>query len=55
MQGAEEYELLCIAARKYPAEARALALQLTRSFSDFEDDPALLEELRVRLLQLCEM
>lgn len=55
MQGAEEYELLCIAARKYPTEAKALALQLTRSFSDFEDDPSLLEDLRVRLLQLCEM
>ncbi len=53
MQGTEEYELLCIAARRHPQEAKKLALRLVRSFSDFEDDPELLEQLRVQLLQLC--
>lgn len=50
VQGAEEYELLRIASEKYPLEAKNLALRITRSFSDFDDDPELLENLRIRLL-----
>lgn len=54
-QGAEEYELLCIAAERFPEEAKALATRLTRSFTDFDDDPELLEKLRVELFALCEL
>ena len=55
MQGAEEFELLSIAARRFPDEAKALATRLTRSFTDFDDDPELLEKLRVELFELCEL
>lgn len=55
MQGTEEFELLSIAARRFPEEAKALATRLTRSFTDFDDDPELLEKLRVELFELCEL
>ena len=53
-EGAEEYELFCIAAKRNAAAAKALALGIVRSFSDFCDDAAALEAARVQLLALCE-
>lgn len=53
-EGAEEYELFCMTAKHDKEAAKALALGITRSFSDFNDDPSALEAARVRLLELCE-
>ncbi len=52
--GIQEYELLTIAEAKHPGAAKALALSLARSFSDFEENPDMLDAAHVRLLALAE-
>jgi len=53
-EGIDEYELMKIAEKKYPQAVKALALSLTRSFSDFNPDPAALEAARIQLLMMAE-
>lgn len=54
IEGAEEYELLQIAAKKHPAAAKSLAVKLAPSFNNFNDDADLLENLRIELFALCD-
>lgn len=51
-EGIDEYELMKIVEKKYPDAVKALTLTLTRSFSDFNEDPAALEDARIRLLMM---
>lgn len=53
--GIVDYELLSIAAKKFPVEAMALAKSLCRTFTDFEADEAALENAEDRLYELAEL
>lgn len=53
-EGIIEYELLSIAAKKRPAAAKALALSVCRTFTDFERGEKALDDASLRLLQLAE-
>lgn len=50
--GIYEYELLKIAEKKFPEEAKALASSLARSFRDFTEDPEQVAQAAIRLLEL---
>lgn len=49
--GAQDYELFSILAGKDEAEAQSLCDSMVRAFDDFEKDPAVMEETRIRLLE----
>lgn len=53
--GIYEYELLKIAERVFPEEAKALALSLTRDFCDFSDSAESVSQAAVRLLELASL
>ncbi len=53
-EGIVEYELLKIVEKKNPAEAEAISAGLTRSFTDYDDDPDDVEFAHIRLLQAAE-
>ena len=54
MEGVEDYELLCLLAKRDPAAARALARSVAATFRIYKEDPDVLELARIRLLTLCE-
>jgi len=54
LMGAEEYELLAIAAKKHPEAAKTLSVSMARNFRVFEKDSDRLDEARARLFALCE-
>ncbi len=49
--GAQDYELFSILAGKDEAEAQSLCDSMVRAFDDLAEDPAVMEEPRIRLLE----
>ena len=54
LEGIAEYELLKIVEKKDPALAMSICLSVARRFTDFENDPDLLDSARIRLLEAAE-
>lgn len=52
--GIEEWELLSMLGQKVPADAKALARRVARTFRDFSDDPDVLDRTRAELLTLLD-
>ncbi|MBO4869487.1 MAG: DUF4091 domain-containing protein [Clostridia bacterium] len=53
-EGIIEFELFKIVEQKDPAEAAAICASVTRTFTDYDDDPEKIESAHIRLLQAAE-
>ena len=53
-EGIIEYELLKLVEKADPVEAEAICALLTRTFTDYDDDPEKIEFAHIRLLQAAE-